>query len=175
MEREKRKDHAQAFLNEAIEQNTNVAIGVGVFAVLLVVIFIVALCTEGSDIFSESFGAVMLVFLLLFLCGGLLWAGVDEISRHKKLLQDVDGNLEEIERIESEVKKRIQKSKSPSAGGTSYHSGSSIESYWKQHWRETIPHSEYTKYHIKPKDYDTYYEYEDALRKAKNHYDRMHK
>ena len=61
MEREKRKDHAREFLNEAIEQNTNVAIGVGVFAVLLVVIFIFALCTEGSDIFTESFGAVLLV------------------------------------------------------------------------------------------------------------------
>lgn len=176
--REKRIEHAQKYLNESIEQNTNLAIGVGVFAFLLITIFLFALSTEGSYIFSDSFGAVALIFLLLILCGGLLWVGCfDEIPKYKKLLQDVDGNLEEIERLESEAKKRIQKNKSTSSGGTSYVSHRSIaeHAYGEHGWRKTIPHSDYSKYHIKLDDYETEYQYEDALRKAKNHYDKLHK
>ena len=175
--REKRIEHAREYLNKAIEQNTNIAIGAGGYAILLIGIFVFSLCTEGTYIFTDAIGALLLMALLLFLCGGLIWVGCfDEIPKYKKLLQDIDGNLEEIEKLETEAKKRIQKNKSTSSGGTSYSGHRSLAdmAYGEHGWRKTIPHSEYSKYHIKLENYETEYQYEDALRKAKNHYDKLH-
>lgn len=176
--REKRIEHARAYLNKAIEQDANIAIGAGVFACMLIMIFIFALCTEGTDIFTDAIGALLLMALLIFLCGGLIWVGCfDEIPKYKKLLQDVEGKLEEIEKLEAEAKKRIQKSKSTSSGGAYHGDPRSLADrvYGEHGWRKTIPHSEYTKYHIRLEDYETEFEYEDALRRAKSHYDKLHK
>lgn len=178
--REQRIEHAREYLNKAIEKNTNLAIGAGGYAILLIGVFVFSLCTEGTDIFTDAIGALLLMVLLLFLCGGLIWVSCfDEIPKYKKLLQDVEGNLEEIERIEVEAKKQIQKNKSTSSNVTPSGGRHDITYYAsggdKYGWRKYIAHREYDKYHIRLEDYETEFEYEDALRRAKNRYDKLHK
>lgn len=168
--REQRVEHARMYLIKTLKQDILITIGVVIFATLS----ISALIINSKRLYPEN---TTFVWVILFLCIGLLWVAFDKIPRHIKHLQDVDGNLEEIERIESEAKQCMQKNKSTSSSSVSYGGNRSIAdlAYGEHGWRKTIPHSEYTKYHIKLEDYETYFEYEDALRKAKNHYNRMHR
>lgn len=179
-QREKRIELAREYLNEALDQSAVLAACSGFFAVFTILIFIFLFSVAGVDPFSKALVWLVLLFLVLIFSITMAWYSADEIRKYKIMLQDVDGNLEEIESLKSAARKRIQKqiqkqNTTPSSG-TAYVGHRSLADmvYGEHGWRKTIPHSEYTKYHIKLEDYETEYEYEDALRRAKSHYDHLH-